>query len=760
MNRDSLLATLRNGRKISAFGGTLSARLPGGQKEELAVITFAKSYVRAQLGLPEDIDIGIAGEVVGANLVYSENRVSETPISWERPRAEGSAEGAAEPETVTEAPLLGRMYWVTLGMRHEMPDVQPLLGGENAGGQWLGAGKPAPEPTPAPEPAANSTNTTAEAGDADPEGVPVPPVPLPPAIHHELIISVGIPDGDLNVYQHTYVPVEESAAVSADGSTGSASSSASSADFTAPFTIMTSNVWNVNPSKGTWRDPRDRWRQYALRLFQLGDSTRTAVPPLGGKQLTEAPPVTPDIIAFQEVRYDSSIGGFDERPYNGCDADAPAPAAAAEGAGAGADAEGGSAPTTRAQDLCAYGESAPSFAEPAPIDRRLGYDFKMGWAIASKWYNSTRTYAASDRYRGRTEDKWRRTTAAGAWNDFGAAHPLEGEPDVLGDPTNVFQKGRSPFHAPQYRGPPSFPRVHQMMRTHPHAQIAHLASHLPGYQFVYQPGQLYLDKNGWGKEGPHKDEEGPAIFSRWPIVGSDYLLLSRNASDDGDGHQRVVLHAVVDVSAAAGATASSRKPVLVDVYTVHLALSESARNRTVLELLDFVRRSARGSLQVVTGDMNAEPHEPAMRALVAAGIVVTDSSSSGSGDASSLPQLQDVWRAHYREPVPRDHDAASKRYGFTFPSDDPVKRIDLMFAGYRAGSSDSFSKAPLCDPKKVGVNGGRGCVHADRVWVVGQDPLPGTEGGEGRGLGMNHEHSPIYSSDHRAVVTSFRIPLQ
>ena len=66
---------------------------------------------------------------------------------------------------------------------------------------------------------------------------------------------------------------------------------------------------------------------------------------------------------------------------------------------------------------------------------------------------------------------------------------------------------------------------------------------------MHVPAQLYLDKGVWGAaEGPgrggvQRDEEGPAISSKWPIVATNYVLLSRNASDEGDGHQRLALHA-------------------------------------------------------------------------------------------------------------------------------------------------------------------------------------------------------------------------
>ena len=42
-------------------------------------------------------------------------------------------------------------------------------------------------------------------------------------------------------------------------------------------------------------------------------------------------------------------------------------------------------------------------------------------------------------------------------------------------------------------------------------------------------------------------EEGVAIFSRFPITHQDYLILSRDYLDKQDDHQRVVLHATIQV---------------------------------------------------------------------------------------------------------------------------------------------------------------------------------------------------------------------
>ena len=41
-------------------------------------------------------------------------------------------------------------------------------------------------------------------------------------------------------------------------------------------------------------------------------------------------------------------------------------------------------------------------------------------------------------------------------------------------------------------------------------------------------------------------EEGTAIFSRYPIVDTDYVLLSRDVGRKEDSHQRAVLRVTVD----------------------------------------------------------------------------------------------------------------------------------------------------------------------------------------------------------------------
>eukprot|EP00041_Stephanoeca_diplocostata_P019063 m.404749 g.404749 ORF g.404749 m.404749 type:complete len:178 (+) comp21200_c0_seq9:1776-2309(+) len=72
------------------------------------------------------------------------------------------------------------------------------------------------------------------------------------------------------------------------------------------------------------------------------------------------------------------------------------------------------------------------------------------------------------------------------------------------------------------------------------------------------------------------------------------------------GHQRACLHAVIDVPHWGG---------LVDVFTVHLSLSERARDRSVREIWSMASNTsvARGVTQILLGDLNAEPQERAMK---------------------------------------------------------------------------------------------------------------------------------------------------
>jgi hypothetical protein len=128
-----------------------------------------------------------------------------------------------------------------------------------------------------------------------------------------------------------------------------------------------------------------------------------------------------------------------------------------------------------------------------------------------------------------------------------------------------------------------------------------------------------------------------------------------------------------------------------------------------------------------------------------------------SNDAP-LPAFADAFPLAYGaavpEPTPASPDAAVRRYLFTFPSDNPVKRIDLVLLAAPAGTRLLGNGSG--DGSGGGGGGGEGpSVTVGDYFLLGQDGLPGTEAYEGRGLGMTDQRSPIYASDHRAVVVDF-----
>ena len=54
----------------------------------------------------------------------------------------------------------------------------------------------------------------------------------------------------------------------------------------------------------------------------------------------------------------------------------------------------------------------------------------------------------------------------------------------------------------------------------------------------------------------------------------------------------------------------------IHVYGTHLSLSRTARERTVLELADFIDRNGVNGFSVFCGDLNAEPDSLAIRYLI------------------------------------------------------------------------------------------------------------------------------------------------
>ncbi|OQR92249.1 hypothetical protein ACHHYP_03901 [Achlya hypogyna] len=228
-----------------------------------------------------------------------------------------------------------------------------------------------------------------------------------------------------------------------------------------------------------------------------------------------------------------------------------------------------------------------------------------------------------------------------------------------------------------------------------HAQIQHLMERLgkDAYpHYVYRGAMSYLND----RDPLEHIEEGPAIASRHPIVHTDYKLLSRQAHDPNDVHQRLCLHAVVDVPDWG----------LVDVYVTHLSLSERSREQTMLEIWAYMQEG-RGVMQVLLGDLNAEPSSR--------GIQFLQGKASLGGETTDLI---DAWLETHGDREPTDLD------DMTFPSDAPIKRIDFVL--YRGKGRTLTSE------------------------VIGQAPTADTAANP-KNVGMLEPDSPIYASDHRGM---------
>ncbi|BFZ01455.1 hypothetical protein BsWGS_04493 [Bradybaena similaris] len=186
-------------------------------------------------------------------------------------------------------------------------------------------------------------------------------------------------------------------------------------------------------------------------------------------------------------------------------------------------------------------------------------------------------------------------------------------------------------------------------------QMDHLMSLMPQYQFVYQPAQLQRNSLDQGRT-----EEGVAIFSKYPIIQHDYLLLFRNQSNSADLNQRICLHAVILVPSFGK----------VHIFNTHLSLSHEAREATVTQILQYMSYYD-GELVIFLGDLNASPTETAIRML-----------TNGSG-------LLDTWEHLY---------PSSDGFTFSCLEDSLSKRIDYIFM--RKTETVSVQKVEVLDDRK------------------------------------------------------------
>ena len=85
----------------------------------------------------------------------------------------------------------------------------------------------------------------------------------------------------------------------------------------------------------------------------------------------------------------------------------------------------------------------------------------------------------------------------------------------------------------------------------------------------------------------------------------------------------------------------------------------------------------------------------------------------------------------------------------------PQRRLTRTVCGRFVGTPQP---ATVDEPASDGVQGNSpGYPAVKRAFLVGQDPAPGTGDRAGQGLGMVHAESPVYASDHRAVVAHYQL---
>lgn len=224
-------------------------------------------------------------------------------------------------------------------------------------------------------------------------------------------------------------------------------------------------------------------------------------------------------------------------------------------------------------------------------------------------------------------------------------------------------------------------------------QATSLSALLPDFDYVFQPAQMFVEQ----AQGPHHTvHEGVAVMSRYPIRATHVLRLTLDRADPSDYHQRIALHAEIESPSG-----------LLHFITTHLSLSERARRRTLKEIADYV-----GGLDgpvVVTGDFNNPIGSD--HALDPSFILAEAGLKDAYGDTES-------------------------RQAFTFPSWDPIKRIDAVYT--------------------------RG-VSVDGVGMAGRDPerCVGTAspvGGCCRRTGVpEQQRMRLFASDHTFPTATIRI---
>eukprot|EP01038_Epipyxis_sp_PR26KG_P014002 gene14002-18780_t len=282
------------------------------------------------------------------------------------------------------------------------------------------------------------------------------------------------------------------------------------------------------------------------------------------------------------------------------------------------------------------------------------------------------------------------------------------------------------------------------------------------YYFAYQPAMNMFEM----KKLVHRNEEGLLILSKYPIIDSDVLFLTRNLSDKSDDHQRIVLRVQIQIPIILNNSCDNqmKQTTTVDILTTHLSLSSIARDESIKDIIKFsscINHNNHTSLipsqlQILTGDFNAEPHELALEYLINSSNYYHINCSgfddvinlSNNIDGNNYDEIKnqeepfiDSWI--YNKQHHNDHVESE---GFTFPASKPIKRIDFIFARNRSNNNNN-------------LNGHKLHMSIRNSRIVGNKPSSTTEYlvDSREGLGMLDLDSPIWASDHFGLVTDFEI---
>ena len=175
----------------------------------------------------------------------------------------------------------------------------------------------------------------------------------------------------------------------------------------------------------------------------------------------------------------------------------------------------------------------------------------------------------------------------------------------------------------------------------------------------------------------------------------------------------------VEVSVSGEASLSEQRPS-ASLEPIHVLAAPS---------LGFTK----GHVQILTGDFNAEPNEPAYRYITGDHEeTVTESETEGqtateakreSGSRSGLeteselvPNFRDAWLLGGRS----EHESD----GYTFPSCNPIKRIDFILVRNATTNSSNSSNSNRSEAGRI--TAGQWRAEVVHTWRVGLAPTPET----------------------------------